>query len=727
MRPSSRLGFNARNMHFRTLTFAALVAAGAAAQGSVVCPGSNSTQYVSSNGATFLVECGIDHAGGDLSSASASTFEACIDLCAANSQCVDVSYSGTACYLKNVYKPPVSNANVNAAKLISSTTGAATPTTSVTGATTSATSAATSASMPLSCPSANGTAYGSNGLTFNIECSLDHAGGDLSGANTGTFDACIALCSATATCVDVSFAPASGMCYLKSTLNAAVANSGVWGARVGALSCPNNNATTYNINGTLFSLECYIDRAGGDFKQVTASSLENCMNICSTTASCVDVSYVPGGGNCYMKSRQVAPSSNNNVWGARVIGVISTSTSSTTTSQTTTPSTTTAQATTLSTMTVSSSTTATTNATPGSVAPSASTVTVVSTSVSTSTVTSVSTSVSTSVYTSTATASSCATTATATGSSGVSTFQTCQKSISGGSAGCALALPPGQTPGGSSQVVNFTTSSGSQRQYLVYIPSTYSNTNKTALILSYHGASNTMQGQEAITGFSTSSLNPDTIVVYPQGINGYWQGAPYSTVGVDDVAFTTQLLANLSSTYCIDPSRIYASGFSNGGGFVGTLACDPNASLLFAAYGAHSGAFYPNVTYTSTCDPSSVSYQYPSCNPGRQRMPIVEFHGFNDTQIPYAGGAHNGQCLPSLPHWNTAWAARDGYSTTNITTNLGGGNFEYQWGTSSAGVAGVVTHYEVFGLGHQWASNFNGFSASPVMLSFFKQWVLSGP
>lgn len=55
-----------------------------------------------------------------------------------------------------------------------------------------------------------------------------------------------------------------------------------------------------------------------------------------------------------------------------------------------------------------------------------------------------------------------------------------------------------------------------------------------------------------------------------------WQGDPDSS-GVDDVAFTMEMLDNFEKRYCIDSSRVYAAGKSNGGGFTNLLACDPTA------------------------------------------------------------------------------------------------------------------------------------------------------
>ncbi|KAM0714477.1 hypothetical protein Q7P37_010264 [Cladosporium fusiforme] len=66
----------------------------------ISCPASNSTTYIGSSGQMFLIECGIDHQAGDMGSQYVDTFQQCIDVCDKTSGCVDVSLSGTACYLK---------------------------------------------------------------------------------------------------------------------------------------------------------------------------------------------------------------------------------------------------------------------------------------------------------------------------------------------------------------------------------------------------------------------------------------------------------------------------------------------------------------------------------------------------------------------------------------------------------------------------------------------------
>ncbi|USW53609.1 Putative carbohydrate binding module family 20, glycosyl hydrolase, family 13, catalytic [Septoria linicola] len=115
----------------------------------------NGTTYTTStNGKSFLIECGVDHFGGDLASVQVSStngFKQCIDACASNSACVDVSLSGVACYLKHSVGTNVYN-DVYGAKLITSASSSTQPS--------STSSSATSTSS--SCPVASTVA-----VTFN--------------------------------------------------------------------------------------------------------------------------------------------------------------------------------------------------------------------------------------------------------------------------------------------------------------------------------------------------------------------------------------------------------------------------------------------------------------------------------------------------------------------------------------------------------------------------------
>lgn len=199
---------------------------------------------------------------------------------------------------------------------------------------------------------------------------------------------------------------------------------------------------------------------------------------------------------------------------------------------------------------------------------------------------------------------------------------------------------PPQEPG-TSQLRELT-SGGLQRTYQLHLPENYQQKRDWPLIVAYHGRGNTGVGTEIFSNLSTLPA----IVAYPNGVIGTgdgdrqaWQGAPYAAPGVDDVAFTNDLLDELERTLCVDERRVYATGKSNGAGFVGILGCV--LADRIAAIAPVAGAFYPNGI---------------DCRPSRP-MPVIDFHGTGDATIPYAGDADRG--LPAIPDWVGAWAKRD--------------------------------------------------------------------
>ncbi|KAI9718089.1 MAG: hypothetical protein M1812_004347 [Candelaria pacifica] len=305
--------------------------------------------------------------------------------------------------------------------------------------------------------------------------------------------------------------------------------------------------------------------------------------------------------------------------------------------------------------------------------------------------------------------------------------------------GCGRALPTQQTKGASFDA-QFTTCSTSKRSYRIHIPLQYDINKPGPLIFSFHGHGKTSSEQEELSQFSNEDWNPNSIVVYPQGLKNEWQGDPDASS--DDLTFITELLTKLQSQYCIDPKKIYASGKSNGGGFVGVLACDPKLSTEIAAFAPVSGAFYDNAP-VSDCAPQTAPI---TCNPGRRDIPILEFHGSQDKTIPYSGGLNtrgNG-CLPTVPHWVREWSKRDGYGLTNVTTarpdlvskgtDRATAVTMYEYGTDQK--RGIVTHFLTEGLGHTWPSKeknddnsdknpvIAGYDATPIILDFFQKWTL---
>ena len=209
-----------------------------------------------------------------------------------------------------------------------------------------------------------------------------------------------------------------------------------------------------------------------------------------------------------------------------------------------------------------------------------------------------------------------------------------------------------------------------------------------------------------------------------------WESDPRSK-GVNDTGFVYNMINHFNDRYCIDTTRIYAAGKSNGGGMTGVLACDSTLSTLIAAFALVSGAFYVSGSIESDCQPETITIP---CSPGRSPLPIMEFHGSKDTTIPYSGGPRNGACLPTIPHWVREWSKREGFGLTNTAARLYDNHVQkYEYGGGS-GKLGIVTHYLTDGLNHSWPSTVPNdgnpagtyYNATPIIMDFFNKYPLSG-
>lgn len=227
------------------------------------------------------------------------------------------------------------------------------------------------------------------------------------------------------------------------------------------------------------------------------------------------------------------------------------------------------------------------------------------------------------------------------------------------------------------------TSDGMQRDYLIHVPTTYRPFHPMPLIMAFHGRKGDGSDIEAFSGIN--SLN--AIAVYPVGAKGEadqraWESAPYAAP-VDDVRFVSDLLDHLQATLCVDPNRIFATGKSNGAGFVALLACQ--LPLRIAAFGTIAGAFYPGTT--TGCDTSPPA-------------PIVDFHGTADPTIAYDGDVSHGVATPPLMEWAQDRADHNHCAATPTQTAIGTDVLRFSW-TGCSQHADVM-HYRIIGAGHTW-------------------------
>lgn len=222
-----------------------------------------------------------------------------------------------------------------------------------------------------------------------------------------------------------------------------------------------------------------------------------------------------------------------------------------------------------------------------------------------------------------------------------------------------------------------------ERTYILYVPSRYDGITPLPLLMSFHGFSSSAEEQLSLTGFELLAETENFIVVFPQGTGRppRWYNGVSAFSDEDDLrdmAFVTALLDTLQETACIDETRIYATGFSAGGGMSYRLACE--LSDRITAIGTVAGAYS----------------QIPNggCLPTRP-VPIITIHGIEDPIVPFLGGNLG---LPSIDDWVADWARFNGCGERRIETLTFGTKTHY----SDCDQPADVVFYALEGTGHVW-------------------------
>ena len=170
------------------------------------------------------------------------------------------------------------------------------------------------------------------------------------------------------------------------------------------------------------------------------------------------------------------------------------------------------------------------------------------------------------------------------------------------------------------------------------------------------------------------------VVAYPIGENDglNWE------LGEDtpSLRFIDQLLVQLRSDACIDPTRIYVTGLSYGATMTTQLMC--YRSEVFAAAAPVAGLLRPD--NAGVVNPGR-------CNPTR-RIPVVTFHGEADPILAFDYFAPSPQ----------AWATRYGCGPKTTTTEVASDPvtrrpiFKDTWACEDT----AVESWRIAGGGHAW-------------------------
>lgn len=239
----------------------------------------------------------------------------------------------------------------------------------------------------------------------------------------------------------------------------------------------------------------------------------------------------------------------------------------------------------------------------------------------------------------------------------------------------ARSLPTGST-------TRTIESGGQHRRYLVRVPPGYDGSTKTPMVLLFHGLGGSPQAVIDTTSMGDLADKDDTILVAPlaRGRVTEWDFRTPISDPTSDLAFVRDLVKQLKADACIDSSRVYAAGFSNGSVLALALACD--GTTKFAAYGAVSGPYWSDSCRSSP--PASIIY----------------FHGLRDKVVPYGGAETVIGPLPPVNDVMASWAAHDSCPAASATTTVAQHVRHYTWSKCKDGSG--VNVYVVDNGGHRW-------------------------
>jgi len=243
-----------------------------------------------------------------------------------------------------------------------------------------------------------------------------------------------------------------------------------------------------------------------------------------------------------------------------------------------------------------------------------------------------------------------------------------------------------------------------QREYLTVAPQDIQPTEKLPIVLALHGLGVDRRAMLSAAGWRQAVAQDRFLAVFPQGVANSWNVGPCcppaSLLGIDDLGFLDQVVAQVSAGPNADLQRIYLTGFSNGAIMAYYTACSRPG--VYQAVAPIAGS---NLTGCKPQQPISLFHQHADPDP------VVPFNG-----KPTVAQILSSATFPSVPISVAAWAAADGCpALPTVRTELGGVERSI-WEPCGSGTR--VELVRVPGLGHNWP-NKGPYKGLDELLAFF--------
>ena len=221
---------------------------------------------------------------------------------------------------------------------------------------------------------------------------------------------------------------------------------------------------------------------------------------------------------------------------------------------------------------------------------------------------------------------------------------------------------------------------GMTRTYHLTVPPGYTGQTRVPLVIDMHGAGSNAGQQALLSRAREAARQRGWIVATPDAGRTLWY---LQALGGADVIFIRNVVADVSRRLCINPSRQFAMGMSNGAAMAAALTCA--APDMFAAASSVGG--------------------FNIAGPCLERpRPILAIHGTADPVVPYQGGRLSGAAsginltVPSVPERLREWSIRNQCTSGPTTVQVVPTVHRIAYG----GCAAPTELLRVRGGGHTW-------------------------
>lgn len=199
----------------------------------------------------------------------------------------------------------------------------------------------------------------------------------------------------------------------------------------------------------------------------------------------------------------------------------------------------------------------------------------------------------------------------------------------------------------------------SNRSYDLHIPSDMGD-GPVPLLIALHGAGDSGPNFKQGAGLVSEADRRGFLVAYPTASGVNWaEGCNCvrpDLDGIDDVGFLDAVIADIGSRHVIDPDRVYALGYSQGGLFAQHLACE--RSEKYAGIATISGMM--SLPVSQSCQPSGSP-------------DLFLLHGEEDPVLPFEGVPSGAYAtlgvLETFHFWRGVYDCPFGTQTTSVETS----------------------------------------------------------